>query len=351
MIFKISKEKFWDNSSGIERWPEMLKRLPFKIEYSDKNKIAEEYFGMKKDEKGRLNGSYEVYGLFGGESKDDVVTLTGCNLIRKAEQGCKLTDEAVKLVEAYDNDNKWEILLMEQLLKYSLRVRTIVTALLNGGKFYFEEGYLKGMSNSFIEYEKEIYYVFYDKCDKKNLNDLMGIFPRKTVGEFWLKEFEVNEDENVKIEGISNCNPSINSISTQIKIPMVLLEYLGFIKEIEIGYYSINKSKFKKYISKDVLESFMLEDEIDELQVLKNLIQEHKDYSGYFPVAIVGEKLKEILDPESRVSIESWIDKYFISGFNLGKFRLISYQQGQPRHGRGLLAKREQQLIKIEFNE
>lgn len=351
MIFKISKEKFWDNSAGIERWPEMLKRLPHEIEYSDKNKIAEEYFGMKKDEKGRLNGSYEVYGLFGGEKKGDVVTLTGCKLIRKTEHGCQLTDEAVMLVEAYDNDNKWEILLMEQLLKYSLRVRTIVTALLNGGKFYFKEGYLKGMSKAFVEYEEEIYYVFYDKSDKKNLNDLMRVFSRKAVGEFWLKEFEINEDEIIEIEGISNRKPSINSISTQIKIPMVLLEYLGFIKEVEVGYYSINKNKFKEDICKDVFESFLLEDEIDDLQVLKKLIQEYKDYSGYFPVAIVGEKLKRIIDPDSKGAIDSWIDKYFISGFNLGKFKLSSYQQGQPRHGRGLLGKREQQLIIIEFNE
>lgn len=351
MIFKISKEKFWDNSSGIERWPEMLKRLPHEIEYSDKNKIAEKYFGMKKDEKGRLNGSYEVYGLFGGEIKDNVVTLTGCNLIRKLERKCKLTEEAVNLVEAYDNDNKWEKLLMEQLLKYSLRVRTIAIALLNGGKFYFKEGYLKGMSKSFIEYKDEIYYVFYDKNDKKNLNDLMRVFTRKAVGEFWLEEFRVNEDENIEIEGISNSNPSIDGISTQIKIPMVLLEYLGFIKEVEIGYYSINKTKFKENISSDVFKSFLLEDEIDELQILKELIKEYKDYNGYFPVAIVGERLKGRLEPDSKLSVDSWIDKYFISGFNLGKFKLSSYQQGQPRHGRGILGKREQQLIKIEIKE
>jgi len=351
MIFKISKEKFWDNSSGIERWPEMLKKLPHEIEYSDKNKIAEKYFGMKKDEKGRLNGSYEVYGLFGGEIKDNVVTLTGCNLIRKLERKCKLTEEAVNLVEAYDNDNKWEKLLMEQLLKYSLRARTIVIALLNGGKFSFKEGYLKAMSKSFIEYKDEVYYVFYDKSDKKNLNDLMRLFPRKAVGEFWLEEFEVNKDENIEIEGISNSNPSINNISTQIKIPMVLLEHLGFTKEVEIGYYSINKTKFKEDISSDVFESFLLEDEVDELQILKESIQEYKDYNGYFPVAIVGETLKARLEPDSRLSVESWIDKYFISGFNLGKFKLSAYQQGQPRHGRGLLGKREQQLIKIEIKE
>lgn len=349
MIFKISKEKFWDNSAGIERWPEMLKRLPYEIEYSDKNRIAEEYFGMKKDKKGRLNGSYEVYGLFGGDKKGDVITLTGCNLIRKTEHGCKLTDEAVILVQAYGDDNKWEILLMEQLLKYSLRVRTIVTSLLNGGKFYFREGYLKGMSKAFIEYEEEIYYVFYTNSDKKNLNDLMRVFPRKVVGEFWLKEFKINYEKIIEIEGISNKNPSINNISTQIKIPMVLLEYLGFIEEVEVGYYSINKNKFKNDIPKDVFKSFLLEDKIDDLQVLKKLIQEHKDYSGYFPVAIVGEKLKQIIEPDSKELIDSWIDKYFISGYNLGKFKLSSYQQGQPRHGRGLLGKREQQLIKIEF--
>jgi len=130
---------------------------------------------------------------------------------------------------------------------------------------------------------------------------------------------------------------------------MVLLEYLRFIKEVEIGYYSINKNKFKEDISKDVFESFLLEDEIDDLQVLKKLIQEHKDYKGYFPIAIVGERLKRMIDPDSKESVDSWIDKYFISGFNLGKFKLSSYEQGQPRHGRGLLGKKERQLIKIKF--
>lgn len=351
MIFKISKEKFWDNSSGIERWPEMLKTLPKKIEFRDKNKIAEEYFHMKKDEKGRLNGSYEVYGLFGGDLKGDVVSLTGCNLIRKTSQGSELTEEAVKIVEAYKVDKNWEVLLMEQLMKYSIRIRAIITSLLNGGRFYFSEGYLKEMSKAYIEYNEENYYIFYDKEDKKNLNNLMRLFPEKTVGDFWLKEFNINNDEAIEIQGISNPNPSINSISTQIKIPLVLLEYLGFIKEVDIGYYSIDRSKFKEKISEEVYESFLLNSEKDEMQILKELMEKYGDYNGNFPVEILGERLKNYLEPYSNEILDTWIDKYFISGFNSGKFKLISNEQGQPRHGRGLLGKRDHQLIKIEIKE
>jgi hypothetical protein len=351
MIFKISKEKFWYSSSGIEIWPEMLKTLPKEIEYRDKNKIAEEYFHMKKDEKGRLNTSCEIYGLFGGEAKGEEVTLTGCNLIRKTSEGSELTEEAVNIVDAYKVDENWEVLLMEQLMKYSLRIRAIVTSLLNGGRLYFSEGYLKSMSKAFIEYEDEEYFIFYNKNDKKNLNDLMRKYPKKSVGEFWLKEFRIENDEAIEIQGISNPDPSIDGISTQVKVPLVLLEYLGFIKEVDIGYYSIDKSRFKEKISKEVYESFLLNSEKDEIQILKELIEEYGDYKGNFPVEILGEKLKNYIEPYSSESLDGWIDKYFVSGFNSGKFKLISNEQGQPRHGRGLLGKRDHQLIKIEIKE
>lgn len=353
MIFKISKEKFWDNTSGIERWPEMLKKLPRYIKYTDKNKIAEEYFGMKKDEKGRLTGSYEVYGLFGGEVKGDSVILTGSNFIKKNENGFELANEAVDLVNAYDNDAKWELLLVGQLLKYSLRMRAIMTALFNGGRFYFKDGYLKGRSKSYLEYRNKKYYVFYDKSDKENLNSLMRLYPEKTVGEFWLNEFNISNEqrEDIEIKGVSNPDPSINCISTQIKIPMVLLKYLGYIKEVEVGYYGLNKDKLKSEMSEELFDSFILEEQLEELSILKNIINKHKDYRGYFPVSVVGEDLKKIIDLNSSVSIDNWIDRYFISRFNSNKFKLVTYQQGQPRHGRGLLGKKEQQLIKIEFNE
>ncbi len=53
--------------------------------------------------------------------------------------------------------------------------------------------------------------------------------------------------------------------------------------------------------------------------------------------------------PQNKESIGKWIDHYFMEGINMGKFKLVDWEQGQPRHGRGLLGDKRKQLIKLEF--
>ncbi|SKB73014.1 hypothetical protein SAMN02745120_0083 [Acetoanaerobium noterae] len=349
MIVKVSKEKFWNNQYGIERWPEMIKDLPNEIPVKDKNAIAETYFNMKRDEKGRLNGSYEVYGLFDGEFKDNVLKITGCHFIVKDSNGYKLSDEAIQLKLTYIESNGWEIVLMEQLLKYSPRVRSIFFALINGGKIHFEKGFLNNMSKAYLEYDGELYHIFYDKNDKANLNTLLNGYPRHSVGEFWLKEYNISSEEEIKIEGISNEEPSLNSISSHIKIPFILMEYLQWFRETEVGVFKLDKLKIKQEISSDIWESFLNFEYYDELEVLQEIIYEHKDFREFFPVSIVGKELKEKIDPDNTLLIDKWIDQYFMTGIKAGKFRIVDNESGQPRHGRGLLDKRDHQLIKLQI--
>jgi len=102
-------------------------------------------------------------------------------------------------------------------------------------------------------------------------------------------------------------------------------------------------------ISEDIFESFIITVKFDKDKVLKKLIEKHSDFRGFFPVELVGTQLKEQTDKESEMSITRWIDSFFYGGFNTNRFKLIAHEQGQPRHGRGLLDKNDFQLIKIKF--
>lgn len=61
--------------------------------------------------------------------------------------------------------------------------------------------------------------------------------------------------------------------------------------------------------------------------------------------------MKKKVDSENTMAEEQWIDHYFVTGINKGKFIIKDHEQGQPRHGRGLLGKKDYQLIKLEIRD
>lgn len=349
MIIHLTTDFFWTDTSSIERWPEILARLPERIQSKSRVDVAKNYLGYKTDENGRILRADEVYGLFGFENNGQKVIIVGCNYIMKDEDGYILSEEAFKLVSAYRDNDGWERLLAKQLLKYSVRVRALMIGLLNGEGILFSQGFLKEVSKAYLTIENERYFALNKDMEIKNLNDLMTAYPRRSVGPYWAELLNVNPEEEIEIQGINKKDPSLKQVGSYFKMPLLLFEYLEWFVEKEEGLFSINEDKVKEDVGKEVIDSLLLDFHINEVQILKNLISENGDIRGYFPVAIVGEILKSKIEPNINLSIEQWIDQYFIKGFNERKFRLAGYEQGQPRHGRGLLGDKEKQLIKLEF--
>ena len=349
MIIKIGTDRFWVKSSNIERWPEILKELPEKIECKSKYGNAKDYLHYKSDTSGRIVNADEVYGLFGAEKSGDSYTIAGCNYIRQCSVGYELTESGVNLIQSYQGNDEWERLLAQQLLQYSLRVRSIWIALMNGGFLVLQNGFSGAISTGYIDYEDEKYYVFSSDPKQININTLIRRHPEKVFGEFWRAELEIEEDEIIEIHGVNKEYPSLGSMSTYIKIPLFLFEYLKWLKKDERGYYIVDKSVFKQGVSEATYQSFSVYGKVDELDILKDLIKQFSDTRGFFPVGIVGSLFKSKVANDDGRTEEQWIDHFFINGTNEGKFRIIDNEQGQPRHGRGLLGKKENQLIKLEF--
>lgn len=130
MIIKIGTDRFWVRASNIERWADILSTLPEKIPCKNKKDIAKDYLHYKVDESGRIINADEVYGLFGVEKSKTSVTIVGSNFIKENDNGYELTEGAINLLNKYKGNDAWEKTLGEQLLKYSLRVRTLALALL-----------------------------------------------------------------------------------------------------------------------------------------------------------------------------------------------------------------------------
>lgn len=349
MIIKIGTDRFWVKPSNIERWAEILKSLPEKIPCTSKKDIARDYLDYKVDKSGRIVNADEVYGLFGVEKTKDSVTIVGCNFIKENEDGYELTEGAIELLERYKQNAGWEKVLASQLLKYSVRVRTIVFAMLNGGQLLFEKGYMKNFAKAYITFSNKNYYVFSNKPEEVNINDLMSENTLKILGDFWRKALNIDETEEIMFRGINKDYPSLGSMSTYLKIPMLLFDYLGWIIECEDGKYILDKQKIKNDAGQSVYESLVDGANADELEILEQLIKKYSDARGFFPIGIVGSMFKTSIDNQSNMTEEQWVDHYFITGINRGRFKIKHHEQGQPRHGRGLLGKRDYQLIKLEI--
>lgn len=349
MIIKIGTDRFWVRASNIERWAEVLSTLPERILCKSKKDIAKDYLYYKVDEGGRIINADEVYGLFGVEKSKTSVTIVGSNFIKENNDGYELTVGAINLLNKYKDNDAWEKTLGEQLLKYSLRVRTLALSLLNGGYLYFEKGYMENFTSAYISYQNINYHIFSSKPEDININNLINVYSSKVLGPFWKEELNIIDEEIIQIQGVNKEEPSLGSMSTYLKIPMMLFEYLNWIKEEVDGKYILDKHKIKEDISEETFNSLILDNSLDGMEVLKELIVNNSDARGFFPLEIVGSLLKDKIDSEGEKSYDQWIDHYFMSSINKGRLKIVDHEQGQPRHGRGLLGKKDYQLIKLEI--
>lgn len=349
MIIYLTTDFFWTDTSSIERWPEILLKLPQKISCKSRVDVAKDYLNYKTDEKGRILRADEVYGLFGFEHKQNKCIIMGCNFIVGNEEGYNLSKEAIDLIKAYEEEREWELLLVQQLLKYSVRLRAMVIALLNGSGIYFDGGFLKNNKEAYITLDDKKYFIFNSDNKLVNLNSLLKEYVKESLGPYWTQSLELDETEEIEIQGVAKKEPSLKQVGSYFKMPFMLFDYLGWIKEKNTNLFVFDKEKLKNQINEEVYNSLVLEGFMDDIEILKSLISKYADMRGYFPVSIVGELLKDKVEPFSDNSKDKWIDNYFMNGIKKGKFRIIGSEQGQPRHGRGLLGEKEQQLIKLVF--
>ncbi len=349
MKIRITVDRFWNDFSSIERWPEILINLPEKMESKSKYDIAKNYLSYPTDDRGRVLRSDEFYGLFGAEIKQEKIIISGCNLIQLNDEGYFLSEEALKLRVCYERDEGWEKELAKQLLKYSIRVRAVIIGILNGGGVQFPKKFLYKNREAYIELNGKRYYPLNPTTDVTNLNDFMKDFGKESLGPYWREILRISNEEYIEILGTTKDTPSLSDIGTYLKIPLTLFEYLGWFIDKGEGKYQIDKEKLKEDIGTDIYESLIIEEFLNDVDILKDLIKDYQDIRGLFPVEHVGEVLKSRIAPEINGDIGKWIDRYFLEGVEKGKFRIVDYEQGQPRHGRGLLGDKKKQLIKIEF--
>lgn len=349
MRIHITVDRFWNDFSSIERWPEILMNLPKKMIANSKYELAKIYLSYPTDKKGRVLKSDEFYGLFGAEIKRKKIIISGCNLIEINDEGYFLSEEALNLRDCYQQDKDWEKELAKQLLRYSIRVRAIIIGILNSGGIYFPRKFLDKNREAYIEVEEVKYFPLNPTLTEANLNEFMKSYGKESLGPYWKDILNIDNEKDIQILGTIKETPSLSNIGTYLKIPLILFEYLGWFIDKGDGNYQIQKKKMKEDIGEEIFNSLIIDDLLNETDILKDLIKEYQDIRGLFPVEQVGQILKSRIQPESSESNNKWIDHYFMEGSDKGKFKIVDWEQGQPRHGRGLLGDIKKQLIKIEF--
>lgn len=346
MKIKLGRQRFWLDGWRFEIWPELLSQLPKNMKASTAKELADKYLDVEMDEEGRLGKNEELYGLFAGKEvkTDGSYMITGINFINNGE----LTDSALELVEAYQRSDKkrWMILLAEQILKYSPRVRAIIIPMLKS-KLIFEKGWFIPLYNkTILKYQGEIFYPFSRKKEDKNLNSLLKIMGFKALGPWWLNDINSPVDGELNWRGLRTEEPSLSGIG-QLRNPFELFRNLSWIDSDNSKGFYVNKEVLKKDINKELFSELTEEQTIeDELELLKQLIKKHQDFRGFFPIQKVGEELYKKLDINEEKG--KWIESFFKTMLAENKIRIIEHRSGQPRHGKGLYGMRDYQLLNIE---
>jgi len=190
------------------------------------------------------------------------------------------------------------------------------------------------------------YLIFSSNPDDTNIDSLLNDYASQIIGCYWKQELGLDELEDIEFVGINKEHPALcSAMSTYLKIPLMLFDYLGLIVEEEEKCYVLDKHKMKEKVGQEVFNSLVPEESTNDIDMLLKLIDEYSDARDFFPISVVGALLKEKISFNDEGSDEQWIDRYFVTRINQGRFKIKDHEQGQPRHGRGLLDKKDYQLI------
>jgi hypothetical protein len=354
---KLSIERFWIEPGNFELWCEMLSRIPRRTEACSIKEIAKLYLGKDVAEKDKkLDRSKELFGLHGYEYTESPQTfeIKGVYFLTRMDDGCFVrTKEANELVAAYEENNNWEVLLARQLLRYSPRTRVIVYLLCNGG--YFETGgqSFEQLSKWKLIFEESVYYPFSSNPAINDMNVLLHTYKDEALGEDWRKillQCACALEEDWAFVGSTGSEPAKTNLSSFMRAPMQLFQYLDWFLETNVGILVFNKEKAFEDMGPGSLFTIADAQSISEIEWLKQKIQEECDGRGFIAVEPVLQGLMERFYPAWEQGLARFVDYYITHGVREDLFYIAEYESGQPRHGRGYLGKREYQLLKLEFN-
>ncbi len=354
---RLSIERFWMEAGNFELWCELLSRIPIHTEAKSMKEIAAIYLKkdvVEKDKK--LDRSKELFGLLGYEYFKGTTQfeIKGINYLERIEGVLHLTDDAQKLVDAYQNDSGWEILLARQLLRFSPRVRVVLYLLLNGSYFITKSMSLDSLGKWQLIIGDTSYCPFASNPQKNDMNRLLKKFKVEALGSEWMKIIQgrdIELEEGWSFIGSGGKEPAITNLTAFMRAPMQLFDYLDWFIEDGEGNVILNQEKMLYDI--DDLDSFFTitkKNTVDELHALKEIIHYFSDDRGFFPIERVLEQLLIKYYPKWEKELSRFVDYFITNGINKGLFTIVDHESGQPRHGRGYLGKREYQLIKLDIH-
>jgi hypothetical protein len=349
---KLSIERFWMETGNFELWPDTLSQLPQQIQARSIKELAAKYLFKDLSQKDK---SKDLYGLQGCEYHftSKLLEIKGVHYIQLTNDGYSITEDGLELVERYKNQAGWEAQIARQVIKYSPRCRAIMYPLWRGGHLKTAGNWLERLFQAKLCFEDQIYAPFVAKQDALGLNRLLDTFREESLGKYWraiLQEMDIAFAVEWNFVGSSTVKPADANLSSLLRSPFALFNYLQWFIEKKNGEVYLNKDQIYEDLQGE--EPFSDLGSIPPLSILeafRKLIAEYGDYRGLFPVEIVLSQLQERYFPDWRQGPDRFVDSFLTQGIKDGLFRIVGNESGQPRHGRGYLGKRENQLLKMEF--
>ena len=278
--------------------------------------------------------------------------IKGVCLVQQAEGGLVLTEDAVRLVDAYRAGEGWEVLLALQLLKYSPRCRAVFFPLCSGGIFYNGNLLTANLSKTELHFNNQVYLPFAAKKNDNDMNRLLADFREAALGHYWRKVFDesgISLPAEWFFAGSNGPSPACTNMSSLMRSPVVLFDYLDWFVKGAGGEVRLNKTKLEEDLQGEEIFNGLRFRPVSILDTFRDLIDGNRDYRGFFPVEPVLEKMQSLFYPDWQEGLDRFIDYYITDGINQGQFQIEAHESGQPRHGRGYLGKRDYQLIKLQF--
>src|SRR5690606_12678940 len=99
--------------------------------------------------------------------------IKGVFFLERIDGHLQLTEDAKKIISSYKNDERWELLLARQLLRFSPRVRVVIHMLLNGGYFNTKGTSLDFIGKWQLDMDGASYHPFASIPQKNDMNRLL----------------------------------------------------------------------------------------------------------------------------------------------------------------------------------
>jgi hypothetical protein len=358
----LPKLFLWNEAERFQEYPAGLSRAEEGRLYT-RLEVERDLFGIDpslryangRPRGRRIDGLYNLYGL---EALGSRLCIRGMGLLERQAGGVRVTEEGLRLGQAYRadrNGEEWIALLIRQVLMREPRTRLLIGLAcspgyhlrtnVRGGRFSGPLFIVPPNGNA-IAIEQRNCHAF---------NQLLQDHAELALGPVWADTLKLRTgfDFNITWQGVAATQPSTNDLPTALKKALVPMLHSGLLVG-GAGEWNVDVHQLRSRVGDDVASSLGLELErasalFTQEEALTLAYQELAEPGGFVVVSKLADRFGELcgLQTEARAVA---LDKFVRTAMYEERLRLVGRHPGQASMGRGLFDEPDSRKVRLGFD-